>query len=269
MPVFNGEKYVSAAIESILHQTYRNFEFIIVDDCSTDHSLTILEKWRGKDRRIKLFRNKKQLGISRSRNLGIAHAKGRMIMNMDHDDLCRQKRMSTQVKYLEKHPQVGIVGSDIGVINEKGIQIGTRHFPKDDLSIRLALVRYSPFTHPSTMIRYIVYQKAGNYNKDFEPADDYELYYRIGTRFRFGNIDQQLLKHRIYSSATTMTKTRLMIHNTLKAKWHAITKLGYKPDAAAALIALGQLALLFMPHFILEKIVLSQYDMGVATSPTS
>jgi glycosyltransferase involved in cell wall biosynthesis len=259
MPVFNSEKYADDAIRSVLCQTFRDFEFIIVNDRSTDGSLALLEKWAKKDRRIVLVQNRARLGISGSRNAGLAHAKGKLIMNMDHDDVCHPERMHLQAHYLSQNPEVGIVGSDIDVINDAGKTIGERHFPQDDAAIRQALLQSSPFTHPSTMVRSSAYARAGKYNKEFEPADDYELYFRIGRAFKFGNISAHLLKHRIHGGATTMKKTRLMVCNTLKAKWRGAFKLGYTPGAMAAIIAIGQMALLPMPSFVLEKIVLSQY----------
>ena len=261
MPVCNSEEYVSLAIESVLHQTYPDFEFIIVNDCSTDGSLAILEKWAKKDPRIILLKNKQRLGISGSRNAGLARAKGKLIMNMDHDDICHPGRMRLQVQYLERHPDVGIVGCDIDVINADGRVIGERCFPKDDASIRKLLLQYSPFTHPSTMVRSEAYARAGKYDKGFEPADDYELYFRIGKLHKFGNLSAHLLKHRIHGSATTMKKTRLMICKTLKAKWQGVSMLGYAPGLHAVLVALGQLFSLILPSFALEKIVLSQYKM--------
>ena len=262
MPVYNSEKYVSEAIESVLCQAFRDFEFIIVNDCSTDGSLAILQKWARKDRRIVLLENRHNLGISESRNAGLARAKGKLIMNMDHDDVCHLDRMRLQSQYLNQHPDVGIVGSDIDVMDGNGKLLGARHFPQDDPSIREMLLRASPFTHPATMVRRQAYEIAGNYNKEFEPADDYELYFRIGKSFKFGNLPAHLLKHRIYSAATTMKKTRLMVYKTLNAKWRGASRLGYGCDAMAILIVMGQIALLPMPSFILEKIVMSQYEIS-------
>jgi len=261
MPVYNSEKYLGAAIESVLRQTFKEFEFIIVDDCSSDGSLEIIKKYSKKDRRIDIVENSCNLGISESRNAGLAAAKGKLIMNMDHDDICHPDRIRLQVQYLKQHPDVGIVGSDIDVINDGGKSIGERHFPKDDASIRKALIQYSPFTHPSTMVRSSAYARAGKYDKNFEPADDYELYFRIGSHSKFGNLSACLLKHRIYGSATTMKKTRLMIYNTLKAKLHGAARFGYVPGIRAVLIALGQAFSLLLPSFMLEKLVLSQYKL--------
>ena len=261
MPVYNSEKYVGAAIESVLLQTFKEFEFILVDDCSTDGSLAIIKKYSNKDKRIVIVENSQNLGISGSRNAGLAQAKGKLIMNMDHDDICTPDRMRLQTNYLGQHRDVGIVGGDIDVISESGIVVGSRRFPSDDEKVRKMLMRYSPFTHPSTMVSKAAYVKAGVYNKEFEPADDYELYFRIGCSFKFGNISECLLKHRIHGGATTMKKTRLMIYNTLKAKWRASAELSYKFDSMAILIALGQVISLFLPSFVLEKIVLSQYKL--------
>ena len=261
MPVYNSEKHVGSAIESVLRQTFKVFEFIIVDDCSIDGSLEIIKKYSKKDKRIVIMKNSQNLGISESRNAGLARAKGQLVMNMDHDDICAPGRMRLQAQYLKQHPDVGIVGSDIDVINDDGKLIGERSFPKDDLAIRKMLMQYSPFAHPSTMIRSTAYARAGKYAKAFEPADDYELYFRVGKFFKFGNLPAHLLKHRIHRSATTMKRARLLIYKTLKAKWRGAIQPGCKVDAMVMLVVLGQLFSILLPSFALERIVRSQYKM--------
>ena len=110
MPVYNSEKYVAEAIESILCQTYKDFEFIIINDASTDSSLKIIAKYAKQDKRIKLINNKKNVKISASLNKGLSIAKGKYIARMDSDDISLPSRFELQTKFLADNPAVGIVG---------------------------------------------------------------------------------------------------------------------------------------------------------------
>jgi len=259
MPAYNSEKYIAETIDSVLGQTYPNFEFIIVEDCPTDGTPAIIEKYAKKDRRIVIVRNPHNLGISSSRNNGIRIARGKYIMNMDHDDLSMKGRMEAQVAYLERHPEAGIVGSSVVAIDGSGAVIGKRELPESDASIRKTLPLYAPFAHPSTMVRASAYAKAGKYDRNFEPADDYELYFRIGKGFRFANIAKPLLKHRIHRSSTTVKRMRQMSYGTLKAKMKWVKEYG-GVDFGFAVSAMKQAAPIFMPSFAIEMLLKKYYQ---------
>lgn len=258
MPVYNSEKYLAETIESVLGQTFRNFEFIIVEDCPTDGSPAIIDRYVKRDRRIVRVKNSRNVGISGSRNRGIGIARGKYIMNMDHDDLSMKNRMEAQVKYLERHPKVGIVGSAVIAIDGSGAQIGTRKLPESDAEIRKALPLYAPFAHPSTMVRKEAYEKAGAYDREFEPADDYELYFRIGRQFEFANIGTPLLKHRLHGGSATVKKIRRMISGTMRAKMKWADEYG-GITPAFAFSALKQTAPIVLPGFMIERFLKEYY----------
>ncbi|MFA6490145.1 MAG: glycosyltransferase [Candidatus Micrarchaeia archaeon] len=260
MPVYNSEKYLRETIESVLGQDFPDFEFVIVEDCPTDGSPAIIGEYAKKDRRIVRVRNRKNLGISESRNRGIGAARGKYIMNMDHDDISMPGRMRMQAEYLKRHPGVGIVGSGVIAIDGGGKTIGRRELPETDAEIRKALPLYAPFSHPSTMVRASAYATTGGYDREFEPADDYELYFRIGRKFKFANIGKPLLKHRLHEGATTVKKIRKMIFKTLDVKRKWVKEYG-GVNAGVAFAALKQTAPAILPLFITGKLLKAYYRL--------
>ena len=218
MPAYNAEKYIGEAIESILNQTYKEFELILIDDCSKDTTWKIIQKYAKKDKRIIPVRNTTNLKLSKTLNKGLTIAKGEYIARMDADDLSYPDRLGRQLSFMEKNPDVGIVGGVMEIIDEKGNYIGIRKYPLDDESIRKKIFFYSPFSHPLIMIRKSVLKKSKDYNTDFNPAEDYELYFRIGKFSKFANLPDLLLKYRIVSKSMTTGNTKNMELMTIKIR---------------------------------------------------
>jgi len=192
MPVYNGEKYLKESIESILNQSFSNFEFIIIDDCSTDDSLRIIEKYG--DPRIALVKNEKHMGITRSLNFGISMAKGKYIARMDCDDISMPKRLKKQFLFMEKNKDVGICGSWIETIGDGEGEIWRYPISFDD--IKAYLLFASCIIHPSVMIRK---KSLGllKYNENLENAQDYELWTRMVDDTIVVNLPDLLLKYRV------------------------------------------------------------------------
>ena len=157
MPVYNGERFLKDAIESILNQTYKNFEFIIVDDGSTDDSLKIIKEYQKKDKRIRLIENKKNLGQAKSLNKGLSLAKGKYYAKMDSDDIACKKRIEKEVDFLERNNDYVIVGSNLEIIDENNNTIGYRFYPQKNKEIRKLIIIKSPFAHPSVMIKWQIF----------------------------------------------------------------------------------------------------------------
>lgn len=204
LPVYNAERFLALAIESILSQTFQDFELIVIDDCSRDGSWRVVEEYAGKDARIVAVKNEKNLNLSATLNKGIAMAKGEYIVRMDHDDISLPFRLEKQVQFLDEHPDVGIVGGDIEIIDEEGMVFGQRKYNRTDQTIREKIFWYSPFCHPAVAIRKKILDEVGNYDHRFSPADDYELYFRVGMKSKFANLDATVLKYRIVRR-TSMT----------------------------------------------------------------
>lgn len=218
MPAYNAEKYISPAIESILSQTFSNFELILIDDYSTDSTWAIIRKFQKKDKRIIAMRNKKNLKLSTTLNLAIHIARGSYLARMDADDWSYPDRLEKQHKYMETHRSVGILGGSMEIIKEDGTLIGKREYEKDDKNIRQNIFWYSPFSHPLVMIRHSILKKIGFYNSQFNPAEDYELYFRIGSISKFANLSDVLLKYRIISKSMTTGSTKKMELQTIKIR---------------------------------------------------
>jgi hypothetical protein len=189
---YNGERFLRPAIESILNQTFRDFELIVVDDCSSDTTLQILEEF--KDERMRVVRNQRNLGIAETLNHGIALARGEYVALQDHDDMSLPTRLECQLAFLERNAQVGIVGSSCYVINEAGT-IGPGWPVKyNDAELRWALLWRCPFFHTSIMVRRRDIEEVGGYSSDpkYRFSEDYDLMSRVAFRHAVANIPQPL-----------------------------------------------------------------------------
>ena len=198
MPVYNAEAFLGYAIESILDQTFQNFEFIIVEDASTDNRLKIIKDYMESDNRIILLRNEENLGIAETRTKGTKHARGKYIAVADADDISIPTRFAKQYDYLESHLDCGVVGGYIELFDsETGKTIGVRKYHQDDSRLRKRIFLYSPVAQPVSMIRRIAFDTLGYSNPKFPPVEDLDFWFRIGTKYKFANIQEILLKYRV------------------------------------------------------------------------
>ncbi len=226
MPAYNTEKYVGQAIESILNETYKKYEFIIVDDASTDSTPTILRDFKRKDKRIIILRNKNNLGVTKSLNRALKKARGKYIARMDADDWAYPDRLRLQVDQMEKHPKVTVSGSYIEVC-DKNLKVKyTRKYHLSDENIRKHIFRYSPFAHPVTIWRGDVIKKE-RYDERLKISQDYELYFRVGKRGKFMNLDKPLLKLRIHGTSISATKSDFQLINAVLIRLSSVLFLGY------------------------------------------
>jgi Glycosyl transferase family 2 len=199
MAVRNGEKYVAEAIESILAQTYRSFEFIIIDDGSSDGTPGILQSYQQQDDRIRVYTQENR-GHAASLNRGCQLALGKYLARMDADDVSVRHRLEAQVEYLESNPQVAVVGGAVHCIDSDGKFIETRSVPEHPDEIRQALVTRNPICHSMVMMRRDVFQQVGGYRIAFEDAEDYDLWIRISEHHDLANLSFPLGCYRISSS---------------------------------------------------------------------
>jgi hypothetical protein len=194
MAVHNGERYLAEAMESILDQSLRQFEFIVIDDASTDGSAAILNGYA--DQRIHQITNRKRLGLTRSLNLGLKQANAEYIARMDHDDISLQPRLALQAAYLDAYPDVDVCGTwakTLGLDPEQ-----TWRYPVEDGEIRSEMLFNSVLVHSSVMLRRAALEAHGlHYDPKIERAQDYELW--AAGQLRFANIDRVLLRYRIHA----------------------------------------------------------------------
>src|SRR3989344_7470139 len=196
MSVYNGEEFLRDSILSILDQSYKDFEFIIVNDASTDNSLKIMEDFQKNDSRIKIIDNKFNLGLTKSLNKGISEAKGEYLARLDSGDLSLPKRLEKQVDFLDQNRDVGLIGSLMYIIDTKGAIIKEVKYPTDDKKIKKDLIKYNPFAHSSIMFRKEIASKVDFYDENYRYTQDYNFYFKIFPRTQFANLPVFLVKYR-------------------------------------------------------------------------
>ena len=201
MPVYNAEKYIREAIESILNQTFTDFEFIIVYDPSFDSSLSIIYSY--KDARIQMIENKKKIGLAKSLNKAMMYAHGEYIARQDADDISLPNRLELQLEFLEKHPEVALIGTGVYVIDKTGDVIEKRIMHP---SPKKSLLKGNRFVHGSVMLRKAVIDELGGYNELFKNSEDYELWFRLSQKYEINNLILPLYKLRTHGSSISAAR---------------------------------------------------------------
>ena len=200
MSVCNGERYLREAIESILNQTFQDFECIIIDDGSADSTNEIIRTYS--DPRIRLVENQKNMGLTKSLNRGIDLCKGEYISRMDGDDISLPLRLEKQVDFMKKHHQTGVVGTRASEIDHEGkITIRKTAHNTYDREMKVQLMFGTCFLHPSVMIRKKILRETGlSYDKSFSTSQDYFLWWQLSLLTKFANLPECLLHYRKHSS---------------------------------------------------------------------
>lgn len=206
MPVYNGEKYLSEAIESILKQSYTDFEFIIINDGSTDRTVEIINSY--KDPRIILHSNQQNLSIAVSLNKGIAATRGKYIARMDCDDISLPLRLERQANFLDEHPEVGVLGCRVKIINKFRMVISERERPQSHHCNRWVALFKPPVMHPCVMYRTDVVRQIGGYNIKVPVSQDYELWSRLIEKTKFQQLNETLVILRIHDSNIGSTRRK-------------------------------------------------------------
>jgi glycosyltransferase involved in cell wall biosynthesis len=217
MPAFNTQSFIAAAIESILRQSFIDFELIIINDFSCDQTGAIIDHYQAKDKRIVSVKNRQNLGIAASRNKGLELARARYIAWQDADDISLPRRLQLQYQFLEKHPEIAIVGGYLEFFNEKG-SLNVRRYAADDATLRRRIFRFSPVAQPSAMIRKSCLNEVGPYDLRYPPAEDLDMSFRLGMRHRFANINQVLLRYRQHNNSATFFKLATIEKNTIEIR---------------------------------------------------
>jgi len=197
MPVYNGEQFLREAIDSILGQSFKDFEFLIIDDGSKDNSISIIESYN--DTRIRFVRNETNLKLPATLNRGLNLAIGKYIARMDQDDISMPDRLEKQIAVMDRDLKVGICGSWIEVF---GLGNYVEKYPTDPDSIKANLLFYNALAHPTVMMRKSLFDQFNlRYSMEYLHAEDYELWQRCSTCFRIVNIGEVLLRYRTSSTS--------------------------------------------------------------------
>lgn len=202
LPVYNGEKYLKEAIESILNQTYTNFEFIIIDDGSKDSSLEIIKEYEKEDERIIVI-SRENKGLIATLNEGIEKAKGKYIARMDQDDISLPNRFEEQLKIMENDKEIVVCGSWVNVFGENRKEKISKYF-QHDKQIKANLIMSCCFAHPSVMMRRDAFVDNNIwYDENFKNAEDYHLWTQLAKVGKFYNIPKVLLNYRFLETSMT------------------------------------------------------------------
>ncbi|MCK4903443.1 MAG: glycosyltransferase family 2 protein, partial [Candidatus Marinimicrobia bacterium] len=196
LPVYNGKHYLAECIESVLHQTYTNFEFIIVDDASTDNTPQILEDYLSQDERIRVITNPVNQKQTISANTACKNAGGKYLARMDADDIALPTRFEKQLEFLEADPEIGMVGTWTDTISESGIVIGQWKTNSEPGVLNWDLLFGTGFAHSSVMMRNNLLKKVGYYQSP--EAEDYDLWSRISRIAKVANIPEILQQKRVW-----------------------------------------------------------------------
>ncbi len=226
MSVFNGARYLSEAVESILCQSYRDFEWIIVNDGSTDDSLKICRSYAAQDRRIQLI-DQKHKGLTYSLNRGVSLARGEFVARMDADDIAERHRFKIQLKFMHEHPTCVALGSRLLLIDADGDPLAEHKPPQshDDIVAEL-FTGCGAIPHPSAMLRAQSLRSVGAYREEFICAQDLDLWLRLSEIGQLANVDDQLLRCRVHGKSTTIRRRELQLSCSRRAVSDAYRRCG-------------------------------------------
>ena len=207
IPVFNGENFIAKAIKGILNQTYENFELIIVNDGSTDNTVSEINKFD--DRRIRLFHNDKNKGLTYTRNRGFDLANGDYFAINDADDFSYPDRLNTQIKYMEGNPNIGICGSHANRISKNKSAIWK--YPLEHEEIKERLFWGSSIINSTAMFNMQLFKASKlSYRQEFPPAEDYDLLEQAISKFELANINNVLVDYLEHDTNVTFTQDHKM-----------------------------------------------------------
>ncbi|MDP2951457.1 MAG: glycosyltransferase family 2 protein [bacterium] len=226
MATCNGERFLRLAVESILNQTFKEFEFLIINDRSTDGTLQILKEFALKDKRIKVITNQENLGLTKSLNQALKEAKGKYIARMDDDDIAKLTRLEKQFEFMEARPDFALIGCLADVINEEGKVVDEKKLALDYKALKKKLLFNNQLVHSSWFLQSSILKEVGNYNEAFKKAQDYELLLRIAAKHPVCNLPEKLMQWRKRGDSLSF-KDNLQQKYALKARCNAITKYGY------------------------------------------
>lgn len=212
MPVFNARDYLAESLESVLGQSFGDFELLVIDDGSADGTGDYFAALA--DPRVRVLRNDRNLGLTRSLNRGLDAATGRYIARMDADDIAEPRRLERQVELLSAHSSVGIVGSGRRLIDEGGRSVAEARAVPDDLGIRWKCLLGNPFAHPTVMLRREVLDRHHlRYDPAFRTAQDYELWTRLLCHTRAANLERPLLRYRLRDGISRTSKAEQLANH--------------------------------------------------------
>lgn len=267
---------MSHAIDSILGQTYQNFELLIADDGSKDNTWQVINSYPSK--KIKAFRFEKNIGAFPRTNSLIKQAKGKYLALMDADDISKPNRLEKQVEFLDRNPEVIVVGSQVELIDINGKIFGQKNVPQQSGSIYKQFGFIHPMVHPSCLIRRSLLPKRENvYHTRFGVNSDYHTFIELLKFGRFANLPDCLLQYRLHGHNTSFKNLKKCFLNTLLIRWQAVREYNYRADFLSILLTLVQVpSILLLPTKLVDSVyplirglhIARDYSRYEKTAPT-
>lgn len=212
LSVYNGEKYLKEALKSILDQTFKDFELIVINDGSTDQTGAVIDSFT--DSRIIKIKNDRNLGLVASLNKGLEVARGEFIARMDADDISMPERFTKQVEFLEKNREVGVLGTFMRQVDVKGGFISLFQPPVAHREILIKMLTGTAIAHATVMIRKEIIDKAGGYDENFPHVEDTELWSRLIFKTKFANLPEALYVRRIHRNSVMSAHAKLQLEKS-------------------------------------------------------
>jgi len=221
IPAYNSSKYIEETINSILNQSFNDFELLIINDCSNDDTLEIINSY--KDNRIRVFSNEKNMGITPTRNRGLELAKGKYVTFMDHDDIAPLYKFEKQVAFLDKNPDIGIYGGSWKFFGDKSLLIKVPNYHED---IRVFSIFHCPFGSSTVMARKSMLNKYNlKYDANYPCSEDYDLWVHCLKHFKGANSDEIFLYYRIHENQASNKRSEILRNSDKKIKENILKEL--------------------------------------------
>ena len=230
MPAYNAEKYIREAIDSILAQTFTDFEFIILDDGSTDHTAEIVRSYT--DSRIRFYQNEHNMGVAATLNRGLDLARGEYIARMDADDISLPERFSKQAWYMDGHPDIAVLATNV---ENFGADIPAWSTSATSEALAVDLIFNCCLCHPTVMMSKRVLKKDLRYDESYNGMEDYELWERLIQHYRFACVEEKLYRYRLHSGQVSAPKSEKQFERYLQLKKRILSRLSIDVSSDAFL----------------------------------
>jgi len=224
IPTYNQAEYLQEAVDSVLNQTYKNIEIIIIDDGSTDNTLKVVNSFN--DNKI-IFIQQRNKGASSARNTGIKEANGEYIAFLDSDDLWLKDKLRKQIDFMRENQKVGLLGTGCFQVIDTNKMIYKKIFPHKNEILQKDLIKYNPFIQSSVMVRKNVFNDIGLYDEKFKESEDYDLWLRIAQKYKIANLKQALVTKKYSKAGLSKNKDSKQLYFALKARKNAISRKQY------------------------------------------
>lgn len=254
LSIYNAEKYLNQCIESILKQTYTNFELICIDDGSTDSSYRILKEYKNRDSRI-LIKRKKNSGLTKSLNLGLKMSKGEYIARIDADDLWLSTKLEEQIKYLKENKNCMLLGCNYENIDILENKIGSDKIKivTSDEDIKKRILYLNPFIHSGVIFHRYIYEKLDGYNEKYYYAQDYEFWARVVSKnYKVGNLNKVLVKRRYSENMISIKKEKKQRFYALLIKLRLLKFFNLDPIRYFTIFK--DVLIIIFPRFVLKRL---------------